>query len=292
MNIEKYLDAKSQLTNKYLDRFLPKTSEYPSIAHKSMRYTVMSGGKRLRAILVIASAECVGGKAEWVMPTACAIEMIHNYSLIHDDLPAMDNDDFRRGKPTNHKVFGEAMAILSGDGLLVHSFSVMAGNAGIHGIKPSSALNVIKEISIACGSYGMVGGQVIDILSQGKNVSKTTLHYIHAHKTGALITASTRAGAILMSASPKQLSALTSYGENIGLAFQIKDDLLDLRGKEGRRKSDIEEQKITYPALYGEEKSLRMAKGLTEKAINSLKIFDRKADPLRELALYIVNRKK
>lgn len=257
-----------------------------------MRYSVFAGGKRIRPILVTASAEVFGKTAEDVINIACAIELIHTYSLIHDDLPAIDNDDLRRGMPTNHKVFGEAIAILAGDALLTKAFQIMSMGRG--GATPP--LQAIHEIAKAAGSTGMVGGQVVDIESEGKEVLFPILEYIHIHKTGELILASCRAGAIMANAENKGLEAITKYGEAIGLAFQIADDILDVEGnKEEAGKNiggDAKKGKATYPSVLGVDESRKRAKELVDIAIASLKDFDEKAEPLRAIARYIVERRK
>ncbi len=263
-----------------------------------MRYSVFAGGKRIRPILVAATAEVFGKTAEDVINVACAIELIHTYSLIHDDLPAIDNDDLRRGMPTNHKVFGEAMAILAGDALLTKAFQIMSRESGGNqvGANGRSPLQVIHEIAKAAGSTGMVGGQVVDIESEGKEVLFPILEYIHIHKTGELILASCRAGAIMANAENKGLEAITRYGESIGLAFQIADDILDVEGnKEEAGKNiggDAKKGKVTYPSVLGVDESRKRAKELVDIAIASLKDFDEKAEPLRAIARYIVERRK
>jgi geranylgeranyl diphosphate synthase type II len=260
-----------------------------------MRYSLFAGGKRLRPILCIAGAEALGIDGSHVMPVACGLEMIHTYSLIHDDLPAMDNDDLRRGKPTSHKVFGEAVAILAGDGLLTEAFRVMT-QTPVGKISPEALLRVIGLIAQASGYLGMVGGQVTDIQSEGKTVEPATVEFIHSHKTGALITASVASGAILGGASEAQMSAVTQYGRGIGLAFQISDDILDVEGDAKRMGKgvggDARKKKVTYPSVYGLDTSKRIQQQTVDHAIHSLKTFDSKADPLRLLATYIIERIK
>lgn len=293
MTLKEQLEEKINLINDNLDKFLPQEHTVPEQAHESMRYSVLAGGKRLRPVLVIAAAEAVGGNAKLVMPTACALELIHAYSLIHDDLPAMDDDDFRRGKPTNHKVYGDAIAILAGDALLTLAFELMADNVQT-GAGASEVLQVIKEVSHASGSMGMVGGQVVDIKSENKEISFETLNYIHSHKTGALFKASVRAGAILSQATEKQLDALTKYAECLGLAFQITDDILDVEGdsdKIGKAVgSDIKKQKATYPSIFGIDQSKQMAYNSVSEAVDALAIFGEEANILRDIAKYLLNR--
>jgi geranylgeranyl diphosphate synthase type II len=273
-----------------LGRFLPAETAPPETLHKAIRYSVFAGGKRLRPILVIAGAEAVGGRPGDVMPTACAVEMIHTYSLIHDDLPAMDNDDFRRGVPTNHKVFGEAIAILAGDALLTLAFRLLADNVPA-GSTGSRLRDVLVEVADAAGSAGMVGGQVADIECEGKPVGAAAVDYIHTHKTAALI----RAGAILAGAAPGQLDALGVAGGALGLAFQIMDDILDVTstteelGKTAGK--DQAQLKATYPAVHGIEASRRRARALVVEAHAALEPLGSRAEPLRALGTFIIERK-
>ena len=296
MDIKKYLQEKGDIVNKALDRLLPGENEFPQKLHKAMRYSVFAGGKRIRPVLAIASAETFGGLTDSIIDIACAVELIHTYSLIHDDLPAIDNDDMRRGMPTCHKVFGEAMAILAGDALLTSAFDVMADTHTSTDEERLLLLKTIQEIARAAGSTGMVGGQVLDIESEGKDVAFPVLEYIHIHKTGELILASIRAGAIMKNAGDKELEAMTRYGEAIGLAFQIADDILDVEGnKEDTGKNvggDAKKEKVTYPSILGIEESKKRARELTDIALASVEGFGKKAEPLREIAKYIVARRK
>ena len=296
MDLKKYLQEKEDIVNKALDTLLPKEDEFPQRLHKAMRYSIFAGGKRIRSILVIAAAEVFGKTAANVINIACAIELIHTYSLIHDDLPAIDNDDLRRGLPTNHKVFGEAIALLAGDALLTKAFQIMSQPSAVSGQQSALILKSIHEIAKAAGSTGMVGGQVVDIESEGKEVAFPVLEYIHIHKTGELILASVRAGAILAGAENKELETITRYGEAIGLAFQIADDIIDVEGnKEDVGKNiggDAKKGKVTYPSILGVDESRKRARELVDMAITALKDFDRKAEPLREIARYLVERKK
>ena len=294
MDLKDYLKQRCQLVDQALERFLPEASELPASLHGAMRYSVFAGGKRVRPVLMLAACETVGGALEEALPAACAMEMIHTYSLIHDDLPAMDDDDFRRGNPTNHKVYGEATAILAGDALLTEAFILLS--RGEEGGDPAARLRVIGEIAHASGSRGMVGGQVVDMESEGKGeIDLATLSYIHTHKTGALIRASVRAGAILGGASAQGLDALTRYGDAIGLAFQIADDILDVEGTTEElgkdAGSDQARGKATYPALVGLEASKARAHELVQMALDALACFDERAEPLRAIASYIVKRK-
>ncbi len=291
MNFNIELKKKAKLAEEALDRYLPSGDAYPHLIHQAMRYSVMSGGKRLRPALVMAAAESVGGNATDVLPAACAIELIHTYSLIHDDLPVMDNDDYRRGRLTNHKVYGEAIALLAGDALLTLAFKLMAENKCS---SPGDVLQVIHEVADGVGTFGLIGGQVVDTFSEGESTNEATLEYIHRHKTGALYRVSVRAGAILAGAGERQLASLTEYAENLGLAFQIKDDILDIAGdgeKLGKPVgSDIKNKKVTYPALFGLEKSRERARLATENARDALRFFGEEADFLRSLVQFVIDR--
>ncbi len=293
MDLQKELSKQSKLVDNALDEFLPQETEKPVTIHKAMRYSIFAGGKRLRPILTIAAAEAVGGDYRKVIPTACAIELIHTYSLIHDDLPSLDNDDYRRGQLTNHKVFGEDMAILAGDALLTHAFFLINKNVE-QGIDPKLVLRVATEVANASGSYGMIGGQVVDLESENKQIGLETLNYIHRKKTGALFSVSLRAGAILCGAAEEKVDNLTVFAENFGLAFQITDDILDVIGDSavlGKPVgSDIKNNKATYPSLFGIEKSQQMAEEAISNAIDHLEDFGRNAQLLRELAKYLIDR--
>lgn len=294
MNLTKYLEERRRLVDQALKRFLTTGGVFPRTIDKAMRYSLFSGGKRIRPILALASGEAVGGPSKRILPFACALEMIHSYSLIHDDLPAMDDDDLRRGKPTNHVVFGEGMAILAGDGLLTEAFRVMSDGALQPGVNRSAALQAIREIAAGAGAAGMVGGQVADLESEQKKPTRALVEYIHARKTGALLRAAVRAGALVGGAKPGQFARLDRYGTAIGLAFQVADDILDVEGgteKTGKREGrDAELQKVTYPAAVGIEKSKRKARELLEESLAALSSFGPSADPLRNLATFIVER--
>jgi geranylgeranyl diphosphate synthase type II len=286
-----YMKQRADAVDAALERFLPVETLRPETLHKAMRYSVFAGGKRLRPVLVIAGAEAVGGTADQVMPTACAMELIHTYSLVHDDLPAMDNDDFRRGVPTNHKVFGEAMAILAGDALLTLAFRLVADNAG-----QSAALrDVVVDIADAAGHKGMVAGQVADLEAEGRRVGADVVDYIHAHKTGALIRTSLRIGAMLCGADAAQVCALSVAGADLGLAFQIVDDILDVvasseeLGKTAGK--DQIQQKATYPAIHGIEASRARAAFLIRDAEEALRVLGPRAEPIRALGRFILERK-
>ena len=289
-----YMAERARAVDQALGRFLPAETAPPETLHRAMRYSVFAGGKRLRPILVSAGAEAVGGRLDDVMPTACAVEMIHTYSLIHDDLPAMDNDDFRRGVPTNHKVFGEALAILAGDALLTLAFRLLADNVPATSNGPRLR-DVLVEIADAAGSPGMVGGQVADIECEGKPADAEIVDYIHTHKTAALIRASIRGGAILSGATPAQLDALGVVGGALGLAFQIMDDILDVTatteelGKTAGK--DEAQQKATYPTVHGIEASRRRAQALVAEAHAVLAPFGPRSQPLRELGTFMIERK-
>jgi len=296
MDINRYLQEKKERVDSALERYLPKREELTSNLHRAMQHSLFAGGKRIRPILSIASFEAAGGKGERILPFACALEMIHTYSLIHDDLPAIDNDDYRRGKPTCHKVFGEAIAILAGDGLLTEAFRLMTHQPAKD---PSSrdealVLDLINEVAQAAGVLGMVGGQVVDIESEGKAVDLPTLQYIHTHKTGAMILASVRVGAKLGGAKETLLRALTRYGESLGLAFQVADDILNVEGRVAlmgkKTGSDLVKGKATYPSVLGVDESKIRSKELVEMAVDALKPLGPEADPLREIARFIIAR--
>jgi len=296
MDLKVYMKEQCVRVDAALDRFLPRETELPHSLHKAMRYSVFAGGKRVRPILLLAACQAVGGDTERAVPAACAMEMIHTYSLIHDDLPAMDDDDFRRGNPTSHKVFGDAIAILAGDALLTEAFKLTSDPKFTGGCEPSGLLAVIHEIATCAGSYGMVGGQVIDMESEGQqDIDLATVQYIHTHKTGALIKASVVAGAILGGAAGQQLAAITRYGEAAGLAFQIADDILDIEGTTAEigkdAGSDEARGKATYPAVMGLSAAKVEAQAMMDEALRALEVFGAEADALREIARYIVQRR-
>jgi geranylgeranyl diphosphate synthase type II len=277
-----------------LERWLPQQEDHPPVIHEAMRYSVFAGGKRLRPILALLACEAVGGNAEDAMPAAAALEMIHTYSLIHDDLPAMDDDDYRRGRKTCHRVYGEAIAILAGDALLTHAFRVLA-DPGPTRVLPEWRLQAVAEIAEAAGSSGMVGGQAMDILAEGREIDRPTLLYLHTHKTGALIRASVRVGAIAGGAGAEQLQALTRYSELVGLAFQIVDDILDIEGSSAEMGktagSDLRRKKATYPAVMGLEESRRDAARLLEEAKDALRPLGEKGAILTALADFVGKRR-
>jgi geranylgeranyl diphosphate synthase type II len=294
ISLDDYLKERKAIVDEALDQFLPGPDQFPPTIFESVRYSVFAGGKRLRPILCMAAADAVGGQGHDVVPAACSLEMVHTYSLIHDDLPAMDDDDYRRGMLTNHKVFGEGMAVLAGDALLTEAFQLLSRPDIMQQMSAARRLQVINEIAYAIGFFGMVGGQVVDLDSEGKDVEFETLQYIHTHKTEALISVSLRAGALLAGAEGEELRALSGYGKKIGLAFQIADDILDIEsslevlGKDTG--SDEDRKKVTYPALVGLEPSRKKAVELVEGALLDLQYFDEKAEPLREIAKFIVER--
>jgi geranylgeranyl diphosphate synthase, type II len=294
LDIKAYLARKRAAVDRGLESLVPSAATFPPAVFEAMRYSLFAGGKRVRPILALASAEALGANTAGLLPIACSLELIHTYSLIHDDLPAMDDDDFRRGMPTCHKVYGEAIAILAGDGLLNRAFEVLADPKRLKSVSAGRMLAIISAIARASGAFGMIGGQVVDMQSEGRDIDMPTLEYIHTRKTGALIRASVRVGALYAKAGPKRLRALTRYGEYVGLAFQIADDILDLTGtKEQIGKdagSDLKKGKKTFPSFFGIEESRRRAREVADRAIASLDELDRKADPLRELARYIVTR--
>ena len=293
-DFEAYMKDRARTVDEALERALPPESQAPATLHRAMRYSIFAGGKRLRPVLVIAGAEAVGGRMEPVLPAACALEMIHTYSLIHDDLPAMDNDDYRRGRPTSHKVFGEAMAILAGDGLLTHAFRLLA-DCWRPDLDGAVLRDVLVDLSDAAGSDGMVGGQVADLEAEGKKVGADILDYIHLHKTAALIRASITVGARLSGAGGDTLRALAVAGRALGLAFQIVDDMLDVTatsaelGKTAGK--DQAQQKATYPAVHGLAASRIRAEALTAEALAALAPLGEPAEPLRALGRFIIERK-
>jgi geranylgeranyl diphosphate synthase type II len=293
-DLKAYLETRRALVDAALDKTLPTEDTPPTNLHRAMRYSVLAPGKRLRPILVIAGAEAVGGSAPAVMDAACALELIHAYSLIHDDLPAMDDDDYRRGRLTSHKVFGEAMAILAGDALLTLAFRLIADNASRMN-DPRMIARVVADVADAAGTDGMVGGQVVDIESEGKDVTAETLEYIHRHKTAALIRVSLTAGATLAGGRPELLAAVRAAGEALGLAFQIVDDILDVEGSLAElgksAGSDERKKKATYPAFYGLDASKKKARTLIDEAKGLLDPLGPAATPIRALADFVLERR-
>jgi geranylgeranyl diphosphate synthase type II len=271
-DLKQYSQSRAQLIEKALEEYLPGDDVVPEILHRSMRYSTLGGGKRLRGILALAAAEMAGGSRDTALPLAAALEMIHAFSLIHDDLPCMDDDDWRRGKPSNHKMFGEAIALLAGD----------------------VVVNIVAEVAQAVGSEGLIGGQVVDLQSEGKQVDRATLEYIHCHKTGDLIAVALRTGAMVGGAGEELLASLTAYGRELGLLFQITDDILDVEGdadKLGKPVgSDVSHGKATYPALFGMEKAKEAAQAAAANALAAVAGLGEEAWPLRELIDYILHR--
>ncbi|ABA88912.1 trans-isoprenyl diphosphate synthase [Syntrophotalea carbinolica DSM 2380] len=294
MDLNAYLKERRAQVDKALDTYLPGEDVLPISLHKAMRYSTFAAGKRIRPILMMAACEAVGGTVDKVMPAACAMEMIHTYSLIHDDLPAMDDDDFRRGRPTCHKVYGDALAILAGDALLTEAFILLSRLGEDGGVSLEAARRVSADIARCAGSMGMVGGQVVDMDSEGKEIDLATLEYIHTRKTGALILASVQSGAVLGGASSEQVDNLGRYAKAAGLAFQVADDILDIVGDQELLGKDVgsdqERGKATYPALLGLDAARDRAKELRDVALESLSGFDERAEPLRSIAHYIVDR--
>lgn len=290
-DLKTWVDQRAKEVNRALDKFIPRARTKPATMHEAMRYSLFAGGKRMRPALTLAAAEACGGKREPAMPLACAVECIHTYSLIHDDLPAMDNDDFRRGKPTNHKVYGEGIAILAGDALLTQAFEIAAQ---CRGWKRYSHQDVVLEIAKASGSLQLIAGQVADLEGEGKKLGVPQLKYIHERKTSALLCCSVRLGGMSANCTPRQLEALTAFGYHVGLAFQVIDDILDVTqtseqlGKTAGK--DIAAQKATYPAIVGLDKSRKIAQQLTDKAFAALKTFRGKAQALEALAEYLLKR--
>ena len=286
-----YLESRQKLVDEALDGCLPAANTKPKTIHKAMRYSVFAGGKRLRPILCLAAAECCGGSAATAMPLACAVECIHTYSLIHDDLPCMDNDDLRRGMPTSHKVFGEGIAVLAGDALLTLGFEVASQAAE----SPRYSLReVICELAVACGSRNLIAGQVIDLESEGRKVSLPLLRFIHESKTAALLRSSIRLGAMSANATPRDLKHLSNFGRALGLAFQVIDDILDVTqtseklGKSAGK--DLADEKATFPAVVGLARSRKTAKQLTDQARLALRPIGRRAGTLHGLAEHLLDR--
>jgi len=294
-DLSAYLKNKNQQINGALEKILHDSQPSEPIV-EAMTYSLMAGGKRIRPVLCLAAAEAVGGKPQAVLPAACALEMVHTYSLIHDDLPAMDNDDLRRGKPTCHVAFDEATAILAGDALLTLAFQVLSSVQFTGETQASVWLKVIHIISTAAGYQGMIRGQMLDMAAEGQHLTVDELKSMHALKTGALIEASLLCGALLADARKRQMEALRTYARSIGLAFQVTDDILNVEGNPklmGKAVGTDElREKSTYPALLGIETSRQFAKNLVDEALQALEVFDKEADPLRALATYIIDRKR
>ena len=291
MNLKKYLSDRQKQIDRALDRFLPKENTRPATIHRAMRYSLFAGGKRLRPILCLVAAEACGGKLDNALPLACAMECIHTYSLVHDDLPSMDNDDFRRGRPTCHKVFGDGIAVLAGDALLTVAFKIVSR------ARPTSRYDMstlLREVAVAAGSQKLIAGQVADLEAEGKKTNRAQLQYIHENKTAAILTTTVRLGAMSANANAKQLSAITKFGRALGLAFQVIDDILDVTqtseklGKSAGK--DIAARKATYPSVIGLEKSRVEARRLTRQAHTALSMFGTKAEVLHALANYLLER--
>jgi geranylgeranyl diphosphate synthase type II len=291
VNLKRYLVARQREVDRALDRFLPKASVAPATIHKAMRYSLFAGGKRLRPILCLAAAEACGGKISAALPQACAVECIHTYSLIHDDLPSMDNDDLRRGRPTCHKVFGDGIAILAGDALLTIAFEIATNAREVSGY---DLRDIFREITEAAGSRQLIAGQVADLEAEGRRLTRAEVRSIHENKTAALLTTSIRLGAMSANATAKQLAAVTAFGRALGLAFQVIDDILDVTqtseklGKSAGK--DLAAQKATYPAVIGLEKSRAEARRLTTRAHRALESLGKNASVLRALADYLLAR--
>ena len=291
VDLKRYLVSRQKEVDRSLDRFLPKATVAPATIHKAMRYSLFAGGKRLRPILCLAAAEACGGKTSNALPHACCVECIHTYSLIHDDLPSMDNDDLRRGRPTCHKVFGDAIAILAGDALLTIAFEIATHAAPV---SRYSLRDIFREIAVAAGSRKLIAGQVADLEAEGRRLKRAEVRSIHENKTAALLTASVRLGAMSANATAKQLAAITAFGRSLGLAFQVIDDILDVTqtseklGKSAGK--DLAAQKATYPAVIGLEKSRAEARRLTNQAHRALESLGKNASVLRALADHLLAR--
>ena len=291
MNLKAYLQSRQKTIDRALNRYLPKENVRPATIHKAMRYSLFAGGKRLRPILCLAAAEACGGKIDNALPLACAMECIHTYSLVHDDLPSMDNDDFRRGRATCHKVFGDGIAVLAGDALLTIAFEIVSRAKSPHRYDP---FTLLREVAVAAGSRKLIAGQVADLEAEGQKVSLADLRYIHQNKTAAILTASVCLGAMSANATAKELAAMTKFGRALGLAFQVIDDILDVTqtseklGKSAGK--DVAAQKATYPAVIGLQASRREAQRLTKRAHDSLGPLGARADRLHEIANYLLVR--
>src|ERR1700761_5541008 len=290
-DLPKYLKTCAERVDVALDRFLPKSATKPATIHQAMRYSLFAGGKRLRPALALAAAEACGGDVVRALPAACAVECIHTYSLIHDDLPCMDDDDLRRGRPTSHKVFGEGIAVLAGDALLTIAFEILAQAAETPRYKMAV---LIRELSVAAGSQWLIGGQVADLEGEGKKITGAELKYIHRCKTAALLTASIRLGGMSANVSPARLQNLTDFGQSLGLAFQVIDDILDVTqtteklGKTAGK--DVAATKATYPAVFGLERSRKEAHRLTTAAHKAIEPFGKHGAMLRAFADYLLMR--
>ena len=293
--LEAYLLDRKKLLEEALRSYLMPQGDNLTEIYKAVHYSVFAGGKRIRPILCLAAVDAVGGNLAPAMPVACALEMIHTYSLIHDDLPAMDNDDFRRGKPTSHKVFGEGMAILAGDALLTEAFVLLSRSGNVR-LPAERRLSVIQEIAYAAGIFGMVGGQSLDILSERLSPNENILSDIHRRKTGTLIAAALKSGAIISGATKNKTAALFKYGNNIGMAFQIADDILNVTGDRGlmgkETGSDAARGKLTYPSVLGMKQAKEKLRHHVNEAIANISGFDERARPLRIVARYIEERKE
>ena len=290
-DLKSWLKAQQQIVDAELKRQLPRENVRPVTIHKAMRYSIFAGGKRLRPILCLAAAEACGGEIENALAPACAVEIMHTYSLVHDDLPCMDDDDLRRGRPTSHKVFGEGVAVLCGDALLTEAFTIIAQTPNT---KRYTAREYVSELAITGGSRKLIGGQILDLEGEGKSLTKKQLIQIHEAKTAALLTSSLKLGAMTANATPKKLEAVTEFGYNLGLAFQVIDDILDVTqtteqlGKTAGKDEVVD--KSTYPAVMGLEKSKVEATKFTQKALNALKPLGKKASRLDEIAHYMLDR--
>ncbi len=293
-NLKAYLAERKQLIDAALEKIFPVPAGLQKQVLEAARYSLFAGGKRLRPILCLAAADVAGGALDPVFPAACALEMIHTYSLIHDDLPAMDDDDFRRGVPTNHKVYGEAIAVLAGDALLTEAFEFLAASAD-DGVAAEKVIEVIRIMVKAAGYRGMIGGQVIDLECENRKVDLATVEYMHIHKTGALLSASLEIGAILGGGDSSLINSMRNFGHHFGLAFQITDDLLDVEGDAavmGKKPgSDAAKNKMTYPALLGLVQSREAAREHVDQALLGVAPFGEAAEPLRAIARYLLARK-
>lgn len=294
MDIKNYLIERQKLIDRSLDRFLKGCSRQPRKLYKAMHYSVFSGGKRLRPILTMAVGELFGAKRRALIPFSCAVELVHTYSLVHDDLPVLDNDNFRRGKPTVHKLFGEGIALLTGDALLSEAFHLMTLPSVVRVLESSMILNLIRELSYAAGIDGLVGGQAVDLEAEGREISVATIELLHIRKTGALILAAARSGARIGGAKANEIESISRYAEFLGLAFQIKDDLMDIEGHSGKKGKTkvfaMDRKKAIYPSVVGLAAARARAEDLLLKSLKEIEHFGKRAERLRAIAHYFIER--
>lgn len=291
-DVDRYFAERRALIDRALERHLGEGPKHPEALHRAIHYTLFPGGKRLRPILTLATGELFGGPHRLLLPFACAVELVHTYSIVHDDLPALDNDDMRRGEWTAHKVFGEGIALLAGDALLTDAFYLMTRPQVARLLEPKRVLEIVHEIARAAGIAGLVGGQVVDLEAEGRDVDVATVELIHVRKTGALMYAAAKAGALAAGVKPKDLRRISRYAEFLGLAFQIADDIADAQGGAagGGSTRDVEKKKATYPSVVGLPAAKERLQGLLQSCLKEIEVFGKDADPLRGIARYVVER--